>query len=156
MSNKKFWMTVGEWVHDSSPTMPRNNQQTICVAPSTTIKRARWFPAMLHSIRFGKLTLFEIIAGSEEDLGPNQKELKSWVAEQSFRKHQSLKVPVFAGVNRYATKEELAGLIMNHLVLGSSHKMIFLPALPMEYHSKRSLPNRLSPKELVPVRFPAL
>lgn len=155
MFNKKFWLTVAEWVQDPSPTTRENNHlRGIHLSSNSATERARWFPIILHSVYYGAFSLFEIIAGSEDDLGPNQKELKNWVTTQSFKKYQPLKLPVFAEVNRCTTKEELAGLIMNHLILGSSYRMIFLPALPMEYHSKKSLPNRLSSKQLTPVRFP--
>jgi hypothetical protein len=153
--NRKFWMTVGEWFQDLSPVTQCNNQPRVC-ATGPTIEKARWFPSALHGIRFFNISLFEIIAGSENNLGPHQKELKNWVSERSHKTHESLRIPVFVEMSELTTKDDLAGLIMNHIILGSSRKMIFLPALPMEYHSRQSLPNRLTPEQMVPVRFPVL
>jgi len=162
MISKRTLPVVVGWSSHPSVTIPYNNNvQMVRDLQNRKPERARWFPAALHSIHFGKVNLFEIISGSENDLGPNQKELKRRVDEQSRKIHQPLRIPTFLEVIRHKTKEELAGLIMNHLIvnhfiLDSSHKMIFLPALPMEDFFKKPRSNRLSSEELVPVRFPVL
>jgi len=101
------------------------------MTPYTPKPLASWFPHKLHTFRFGDLNLFEIVAGSEKNLGSNQLELKKWIRLQA-EKHIPLRFRAIMKMPQNLSREQLAGKIMEHIKTGAGG--VFFPlSLPAEY-----------------------
>jgi hypothetical protein len=113
---------------------------------------ASWFPEQLHLLKFGGLTLFEVLSGSEKELGSNQRELKRWIMDRA-EKHHPIDFRTYVGASKDISREELARIILAHRTTGAKG-IFFLPSLPASY------PFRPKSRELVrselsePIRFP--
>ncbi len=143
MKNKFFWLSPDEYI--LGPYQPEAKPQAKINQPEHEAKpRASWFPSLLQAIHVGPFNLFRLVAGSENELLPNQRKLKEWINQQA-QKHEPLKFPifhdeffadnVFVDLDEQSVKEELSRKIITHLETGSS-EMFFLPTLPVNPHLK--------------------
>lgn len=154
MNKDIFWLSPEEFIFGPYTHNDANGRKNPHPIPQyKEEKRAPWFPDILHSIPVGKLNLFQVVAGTPSEIGPNQTKLKEWILEQA-RKHEPLKFPVFLEIDENISREDLAGKILNHLSNGSSD-MIFLPTLPVNPHIRQDHKKTvLSSRFKAPIRFP--
>jgi hypothetical protein len=159
MKKNLFWLSPEEYI--LGPYQPEAKPEAEIHQTEPEFKpRVSWFPELLHAIPVGKFNLFQLVAGSENELRPNQKKLKEWICGQS-QKHEPLKFPVFIeelffDPEDQNAKEELAGKIIAHLKEGSM-EMIFLPTLPVNPHLKQDHKKESSwlfKQHQVPIIFP--
>jgi hypothetical protein len=129
MNKTPFHISLEKYVY--GPYKPKTNSHS--TDNRGAVSKAIWFPEILHLIPVGNMNLFQLVAGFEKELGPNQRELKKWILEQAH-KQEPLRIPVLLGkTNQNLSKEKLAKKIMNHIKNGSD-EMIFLPTLPVNPH----------------------
>lgn len=154
MKSNMFWLSPEEFIGEPYTPAPTKRSETPQPLPKTDEqKKAPWFPNILHTIPVGRLNLFQVVAGTPSEIGPNQARLKEWILEQAH-KHEPLKFPILLEIDENISKEELAGKIMDHLLHGSSD-MIFLPTFPVNPHIRKTHKKQpLSRAVTAPISFP--